>query len=1199
LWEPDSGLELAVFEGHKGSVQCVAWRPDGTRLASGGDDGTVRLWEAASGLELAVLEGHKRAVRSLCWSPDGTRLVSGGIDGNVLLWDEASRCQLEVLSKGFDGIFEQYVSGIPDGIRAASAGDDGTLRMRDATGRGFMWHAGHAIWVNNLWWSSDSTRLAVVGFDGIVRLSEAESGLELAVLKGHKGRVKFVSWSPDTSRVASGGNDGTVRLWEVESGLEVAVLEGHKGFVMSVSRSLDGSRMASGGHDGTVRLWEVESDLELAVLKGHSSFVECVSWSADGSRVASGGGDGTVRVWDSASGLELAVLAGHSGIGGELPMWVSSVCWSPDGTRLVSGGTDGNVLLWDVVSSRQLAVLEEGFKRWVECVGWSPDGSRVASGGDDGTVRLWEAASGLELAVFEGHKGSVQCVAWRPDGTRLASGGNDGTVRLWEVESGLELVVFEGHKGSVMSVGWSPDGGVWAAADGFGLVLFWSADDAATPLPRGGDGRYTNAKVLVVGESGAGKTGLTRRLATGVFEDSEASTVGAWATQWPLPQPAAAGAPEREIWLWDFGGQADQRLIHQLFLDRAALVLLLFNAERDEVIEGLRDWQVALQRSLDPAPPQLLVAARVDAGFNASRSRLQAFAAETGSRLLETSAREGSGCDQLLAAIQEAIAWDQLTRHTSPPLFRWIKAEILRLRDQGDVLLTYKELRERLRQRLASLEAPQAGLHAAAFDDATLRTVLGLLDGPGVLKQLDFGDYVLLKPEWLGVYGQGVVQALRQADPQLGTLPVGAIAAANLPIPSDQQRLPPAEEQLLLAELERQLQQRRICLRLGGQLVFPSHCGRERPASPALPPRFMSYAVRGWLNDIYATLVVTLAETRVFELQELWRDAAAFQTPVNPSGAGGKGIALQLQRHNATEGTITLHTSEAFSRTEQAQFAHLIQQHLGGVAETVERRRHWLCPHCHAPKGNEAVLMTKLARDGEAAQVICDACDRRFSLYDDLERLLADPMVKQRAEAISNQEPPQLTARRKGKLLVLEVGSRLTEANQKWLEIPGDEDDGLDLQLEFTDDDGNGSGRFLYLQLKAGTSHLRRRADGREFFAIKKPRWVTTWTQQPYPVMLVIGQPADELRSTSRAARDPLERAGRRSAESFPFDAPDCGNRTYRNVRWMEITSVLQRELDVGRRPEDIKQIEFDGEALDLASVLRWRQRMLSYPSRG
>ena len=143
--------------------------------------------------------------------------------------------------------------------------------------------------------------------------------------------------------------------------------------------------------------------------------------------------------------------------------------------------------------------------------------------------------------------------------------------------------------------------------------------------------------------------------------------------------------------------------------------------------------------------------------------------------------------------------------------------------------------------------------------------------------------------------------------------------------------------QILLAELERQLQERKICLRQGGQLVFPSYCGRERPASPALPPLFMSYAVRGWLNDTYATLVVNLAETRVFQLRDLWRDAAEFQTCATPAAEGGQAMAVQLQRHNATEGTLTLHTSAALSLPEQAMFAQLIHSHLGEAAESVQQ----------------------------------------------------------------------------------------------------------------------------------------------------------------------------------------------------------------------------------------------------------------------
>ncbi len=64
--------------------------------------------------------------------------------------------------------------------------------------------------------------------------------------------------------------------------------------------------------------------------------------------------------------------------------------------------------------------------------------------------------------------------------------------------------------------------------------------------------------------------------------------------------------------------------------------------------------------------------------------------------------------------------------------------------------------------------------------------------------------------------------------------------------------------------MERQLEQRGLCLRQGDKLVFPSHCGRNRPAVLEHPSVFVSYAVKGFLDDLYATLVVKLADWRSF-----------------------------------------------------------------------------------------------------------------------------------------------------------------------------------------------------------------------------------------------------------------------------------------------------------------------------------------------
>jgi len=465
LWAAD-GTPRATLTGHDSGVIAVAIAPDGTWLATtGGQDGTVRLW-AADGTPRATLTGHDGRVSAVAIAPDGTWLATGGRDGTARLW-AADGTPRATLTGHHSEVLAVAIAG--DGTwLATGGGDDRTARLWAADGTPRATLTGHDGPVLAVAIAADGTWLATGGGDDRTARLWAADGTPRATLTGHHDRVSAVAIAGDGTWLATGGGDDrTARLWAAD-GTPRATLTGHDGPVLAVAIAPDGTWLATvGGRNGTARLWAADGTPR-ATLTGHDGPVSAVAIAPDGTWLATGGGDDrTARLW-AADGTPRATLTGHDGP-------VLAVAIAPDGTWLATvGGRNGTARLWAADGTPRATLT--GHDGPVSAVAIAPDGTWLATGGWDGTVRIW-AADGTPRATLTGHHSAVFAVAIAPDGTWLATGGGDGTVRLWAAD-GTSRATLTGHDGPVSAVAIAPDG-TWLATGGWdGTVRIWAADGA-------------------------------------------------------------------------------------------------------------------------------------------------------------------------------------------------------------------------------------------------------------------------------------------------------------------------------------------------------------------------------------------------------------------------------------------------------------------------------------------------------------------------------------------------------------------------------------------------------------------------------------------------------------------------------------------------------------------------------------------------
>jgi periodic tryptophan protein 2 len=269
VWEWKSETYVLKQQGHLHGLSVVDYSPDGVYVASGGEDGKVKLWNSKSGFCFATFSEHRAPVTGVKFSGTGASrvLLSSSLDGTVRAHDLLRyRC------------FRTLTSPEPAQFSCLAVDESGEVVC-----------AGSMDPFNVYVWS-------------------LQTGQLVDMLCGHEGPVTSLAFAPGTAVLASGSWDGTLKMWDVYKNSCVDTME-HGCDVLALCFRPDGREICTATTNGSLVVWDAENGNQVTSIDGRrdirggrmttevttaensarSKYFTCVAYTADGQFLLAGG----------------------------------------------------------------------------------------------------------------------------------------------------------------------------------------------------------------------------------------------------------------------------------------------------------------------------------------------------------------------------------------------------------------------------------------------------------------------------------------------------------------------------------------------------------------------------------------------------------------------------------------------------------------------------------------------------------------------------------------------------------------------------------------------------------------------------------------------------------------------------------------------------------------------------------------------